>query len=67
MAKHPYGAMTFAEFAEAVCRIPDELANTHFRSQHVIVCDDGPEKKVLADFVGHFENLKKILASSLRE
>ena len=50
--------MTFKEFAEAVCRIPDEVANHHFRSQHVTVCEDGPEKTVLADFVGRFERLE---------
>jgi hypothetical protein len=49
--------MTFEEFAYAVCRIPDEVANTHFRSQYVTVCDDGPKKTVLADFVGRLETL----------
>ncbi len=51
--------MSFKEFAEAVCRIPDEVSNTHFRSQHVTICDDGLEKNVLADFVGRFENLEE--------
>jgi len=51
--------MTFKEFAEAVSRIPDEVANHHFRSQHVTVCDDGPERTVLADFVGRFERLNE--------
>lgn len=51
--------MTFEEFAKAVCQIPDEEANIHFRSQHVFVCDDGPEKHLLADFVGRFENLEE--------
>ncbi len=49
--------MTFEEFAGAVCRIPDEMANTHFRSQYITVCDDGPNKTVLADFVGRLETL----------
>ncbi len=49
--------MTFEEFAYAVCRIPDEVANTHFRSQYITVCDDGPKKTVLADFVGRLETL----------
>jgi hypothetical protein len=49
--------MSFKEFAEAVCHIPDEISNHHFRSQHVTICDDGPEKAILADFVGRFEKL----------
>ena len=51
--------MAFEDFAKAVCRIPDELSNHHFRSQHVTVCDEGPGRAVLADFVGRFENLKE--------
>ena len=51
------GDMTFKEFAEAVCRIPDEVSNVHWRSQHITVCDDGLEKNILANFVGRFENL----------
>jgi len=51
--------MAFEDFAKAVCRIPDELSNHHFRSQHVTICDDGPRKAVFADFVGRFENLEK--------
>jgi hypothetical protein len=50
--------MSFAEFVEAVHEIPDEEANPHFRSQHVTVCEDGPEKRPLADFIGRYENLK---------
>jgi hypothetical protein len=42
--------MTFQEFAEAVCLIPDEEANPHFRSQHTFVCDEVDSKNVLADF-----------------
>jgi hypothetical protein len=49
--------MTFQEFAEAVCLIPDEEANPHFRSQHIFVCGEGSRKEILADFVGRFENL----------
>ena len=51
-----YRGMPFAEYVEAVCATPDEAANPHFRSQHLVVCprNDG---EVLADFVGRFENL----------
>ncbi len=52
-----YLGMGFPEFVEAVCRIPDEDSNHHFRSQHVVVCSHYPEKRVLADFVGRYENL----------
>jgi hypothetical protein len=51
--------MTFRDFAEAVCQISDDEANVHFRSQHVFVCDDSPGRKILADFVGRFEDLEK--------
>jgi hypothetical protein len=50
--------MSFGDFAEAVCQVPDGAADPHFRSQHVAICQDGPEKAVLADFVGRFENLQ---------
>jgi hypothetical protein len=51
--------MSFQEFAEAVCLIPDEEANIHFCSQHVFVCSRGSGKNVLADYVGRFENLEE--------
>ena len=50
--------MSFKEFAEAVCHIPDEISNHHFRSQYITICDDGPRKAILADFVGRFEDLE---------
>ncbi len=51
-----YRGMPFAEYIEAVYATPDEEANPHFRSQHLVICprEDG---EVLADFVGRFENL----------
>jgi chondroitin 4-sulfotransferase 11 len=51
--------MSFQEFAEAVCLIPDEVANAHFRSQHIFVCGGGSRKDILADYVGRFENLEE--------
>jgi chondroitin 4-sulfotransferase 11 len=51
--------MSFQEFAEAVCLIPDEVANVHFRSQHIFVCGGGSRKDILADYVGRFENLEE--------
>jgi chondroitin 4-sulfotransferase 11 len=55
-----YAGMPFAEFVEAVHAIPDEDANPHFRSQHMTVCCPGG--RVMADFVGRFENLREDFA-----
>ncbi len=52
-----YANMPFAEFVEAVHRIPDEKANPHFRSQHLTVC--GPDGEPMPDFLGRFENLRE--------
>ncbi len=52
-----YPGMPFNEFVEAVYATPDEQADAHFRSQYVTVC--GPEGRILADFVGRFENLRE--------
>lgn len=53
-----YRGMPFAEYVEAVCATPDEVANPHFRSQRLVVCprNDG---EVVADFVGRFEDLAR--------
>lgn len=53
-----YKGMPFAEFVEAVCEIPDEESNMHFVSQHVVVCGPGGDRRIMADFVGRFENLE---------
>jgi hypothetical protein len=50
--------MSFQEFAEAVCLVPDEEANVHFCSQYVFVCSRGSRRNILADYVGRFENLE---------
>ena len=67
-----YAGMPFAEFVEAVCEIPDDQANPHFRSQHTVICGRGEDrtpiaslfhrfrerdKPIMADFVGRYENL----------
>ncbi len=51
-----YRDMPFDEFVEGVHAIPDEDANSHFRSQYEVLCPRG-DKQVVADFVGRFENL----------
>ena len=60
-----YKGMPFAEFVRGVHSIPDEVANLHFRSQHVSLC--GPDGEVLADFVGRFENLAADFSRVARE
>ena len=52
-----YKGMPFAEFVETVYEIPDEESNMHFVSQHVVVCGPGSDRRIMADFVGCFENL----------
>jgi hypothetical protein len=55
-----YSNMPFAEFVEAVCRIPDKKADRHFRSQHPTVYS--PDGRLMADFVGRFETLQEDFA-----
>ena len=55
-----YPEMPFAEFVEAVHATPDEGANPHFRSQHTVIC--APDERVMADFVGRFEDLREDFA-----
>ena len=57
--------MPFAEFVRGVHSVPDGLANPHFRSQYVSFC--GPDGRVLADFVGRFENLAEDFARVAKE
>ena len=52
-----YPGMSFAEFVEAVHTIPDAEANPHFQSQYNVICGPGEDRRILADFVGRFENL----------
>jgi hypothetical protein len=58
-----YKGMSFVEFVEAICQVPDEDANPHFRSQYRTVCGQGKNGLVmLANFVGRFENLGRDFA-----
>lgn len=56
--KIPVG-MPFGEFVEAVHAIPDEESDVHFRSQYLTVCGPGPEREIMANFLGRFENLRE--------
>ena len=54
-----YGAsfephMDFAEFARLVSRIPDWIADAHFKSQYAMLFRRGHQ---IPDFIGHFENI----------
>jgi len=52
-----YAGMSFEEFVEKICKIPDSRADGHFRSQHTFICDkDG---KPIVDFIGRLENFKE--------
>lgn len=57
--------MPFAEFARAVCRVPDARADAHFRSQHLTTHDG--RGRLLADHVGRFENLAGDFAEVARK
>jgi glycosyltransferase involved in cell wall biosynthesis len=48
--------MTFADFAAAVCDIPDEIAEDHFRSQHTFITHRG---EVFVDRIGKLENIEE--------
>jgi len=45
---------TFADFVERVSKIPDALADNHFKSQYALLYEDGA---ALVDTVGKFEQL----------
>jgi chondroitin 4-sulfotransferase 11 len=53
-----YKGMSFAEFVETIYEIPDEESNMHFVSQYQVVCGPGEDGRIMADFVGRFENLE---------
>lgn len=49
--------MSFEEFIEAVCSIPDEKAEAHYMSQYLYITDNGGN--VLVDFIGRHETFEK--------
>lgn len=50
-----WAGMTFEDFVDAVCKIPDQHANPHFRSQHTFIV--GEDGKLLTNNIGKFEKL----------
>lgn len=50
-----YGGMSFEAFVHAVCAIPDDEADNHFRSQFTFITADG---SVVVDDICHVETLQ---------
>jgi chondroitin 4-sulfotransferase 11 len=48
--------MTFPDFARLVNRVPDWLADAHFKSQYAVLFRQG---RPIPDFIGHFENIER--------
>jgi hypothetical protein len=48
--------MGFTEFVRLVARIPDWIADAHFKSQSAMLCPSGQK---IPDFIGHYESLDK--------
>jgi len=49
--------MSFDEFVYAIKKIPDNEADTHFKSQYSFIA--GQHGELLVDFIGKFENLEE--------
>jgi len=56
--------MSFEDFVLRVCEIPDSLADSHFKSQHLFVTDR--KGRLLVDHVGRFETLDRDCEFALR-
>ncbi len=48
--------MTFEDFAEAVCNIPDDIAEDHFRSQHTFITH---RDQLTVNHIGKLENIEE--------
>ena len=60
--QHLFGVddVTFSEFVDFICRVPDSYVDPHLRSQHAtLFCSDG---SAVTDFVGRFESLESDLS-----
>jgi dermatan 4-sulfotransferase 1 len=47
--------MTFNEFVEQICTLPDDRSDQHFRSQHTLLTHG---QQILVDFLGKFESIE---------
>ncbi len=54
-----YGGMTFGAFVDAVCALPDAVADNHFRSQFYQLINS--EGELLVNYIGRFENMRESL------
>ena len=48
--------ISFEEFVKIIVKIPDFLADKHFKSQYALLSHNG---QLLPNFIGHFETLKE--------
>jgi glycosyltransferase involved in cell wall biosynthesis len=48
--------MSFDEFVKTISKIPDSIADSHFRSQYLAIIDNSGN--LVVDFLGRFENLE---------
>jgi hypothetical protein len=55
-----FAGMTFSEFVREIAGIPDELADQHFRSQYITLCDE--HGTLMMDFIGKFEQFETDIA-----
>ncbi len=55
-----YGDMTFKAFVDAVCALPDAVADNHFRSQFYQLIS--PEGELLVNYIGRFERIEQSFA-----
>jgi len=58
LSKEFYSGISFKEFVKLISKLPDEVANEHFKSQNIFLMRKG---RLIPDFVGKIENLKKDL------
>lgn len=56
--------MSFTEFVRLVVRVPDWLADAHFKSQHAMLYHRGRQ---IPDFIGRFENIESDWETHLRK
>lgn len=54
-----FGGMSFREFVDAVCALPDSVADNHFRSQLYQLTD--VQGNLLVNYIGRFESMQASL------
>jgi hypothetical protein len=56
--------MDFTEFVRLVARVPDWLADAHFKSQHAMLYHRGRQ---IPDFIGRFESIESDWDTHIRK